>query len=126
MQHDERPPNGSTWKPTRLDGGAVRLQRLQLLVGELDRLGQQQPLARRAAAGELRHHLLEQHPLVGRVLVHDHEAVGPLEDDVGVEELRDRRGEGRGARASASAATESVAVGFGRRLPASLIQRLES
>ena len=61
---------------------AVPLDGLELLVGQLQGERQQQPLRRRAAPVQLRHHLLVQHPLMRRVLVDEHQPLRRLVDDV--------------------------------------------
>ena len=69
---------------------AVRLDRLELGSGELERQRQQQSLGRRPITGELMHRPFVQHALVRRVLIDDRNAGVGLEDDVGVEDLKDR------------------------------------
>ena len=97
--------------PTRRAPRAWRFDRIQLLVGQLQRERQQQPLRGRVGARELRHHRLVQHPLVRRVLVHDDDALGRLVHDVGVEHLEQRRVEAGDRRRSAGAGVVGRAVG---------------
>jgi hypothetical protein len=89
------------------DGAAA--ERLDLEAGPLEHLagvvdqrvlgrrqpqrdGEQQPLARLTAAVERGHPLLEQDPLVGRVLVDDEEARARLGQDVAVVQLPEGSG----------------------------------
>ena len=69
---------------------AVRCDRLELGRRELEGERQQQPLRRRAIALEVAHHRLVQHALVRRVLIHDREPGVGLEENVGVEHLKQR------------------------------------
>ena len=49
-------------------------QKIRVARWQLHRLGQQQPLRRRAALFQATQHLLEQNPLVRRVLIEQHQA----------------------------------------------------
>ena len=94
----------------------MALDRVQLLVGQLQGERQQQPLRRGVGARELRQDRLVEHPLVRRVLVHDDDALGRLVDDVGVEHLEQRRLEARvGAAAVVLAARRPPSARRARR-----------
>ena len=67
---------------------AVLVDRVELGGSEIERQRQQQALGGRAVAGELPHHVLVEHALVRRMLVHDRDAVAGLKEDVGVENLK--------------------------------------
>src|SRR6266480_3039034 len=75
----------------------VGLDGVELGGRELDREGQEQPLRRCAVTRELAHQVLVEDPLVRRVLVHDRDAGVGLEEEIRVEDLK-QRGEGSGVR----------------------------
>ena len=84
-----RPPNGSTSNPIRLQRVLVSFDRVQFLVGEFERDGEEQPLTDQLAPSEARHDPFIQHPLVGRMLVHEDHPFGALINEIGVEDLDD-------------------------------------
>jgi hypothetical protein len=69
---------------------AVRLERIEFFIGQLQHKRKQQPLSRRPAATQLRQHCLVENPFMSRVLVHDDYALRPLVHDVAVEYLDQR------------------------------------
>ena len=75
----------------------MRLDRIELSGRKVERQRQQQPLRGRAIARELTHDVFIQDPLVSGVLVHNRDALVGLEEDVGVEDLEQRRAWGLGA-----------------------------
>ena len=70
---------------------AVRLERVALGGGEMQRERKEQPLRRRLAALEHAHEPLVQHALVRRVLVDEDDAVVVLEQHVRAPQLKQRR-----------------------------------
>src|SRR5438093_93838 len=71
--------------------GAVRLERVGLGGGEVKREGKQQPLRWCLAALEDAHEPLEEHALVRRVLIDEHDAVVTLEEEIRATKLDERR-----------------------------------
>src|SRR2546427_2450989 len=87
-----RPPRSTLFPYTTLFRSRLELRRR-----ELERERQQQPLRGRAVARELVHHRLVQHALVRRVLIYDRDPGVSLEEEVGVEDLKQgRQGPGVG------------------------------
>src|SRR5438034_780125 len=88
VYHDRAPGEGLDFVSHAAQQLAVRLDRLELRRRELERERQQQPLRGRAVARELVHHRLVQHALVRRVLIYDRDPGVSLEEEVGVEDLK--------------------------------------
>ncbi len=56
----------------------------RVFLRQLDDFGDQEELPRHAPAGQRGFELFVDDPLMGGVLVHDHDAIGGLGDDVGL------------------------------------------
>src|SRR2546427_13138905 len=78
-----RPPRSTLFPYTTLFRSRLELRRR-----ELERERQQQPLRGRAVARELVHHRLVQHALVRRVLIYDRHPGVSLEEEIGIEHLK--------------------------------------
>src|SRR5437867_8059269 len=76
----------------------VGVHGLELRRREVERQWQQEALRGGAVARELAHHGLVQHALVRRVLIHDGDGGVGREDDIGVEDLEQRRCQVSGVR----------------------------
>ena len=69
---------------------AMRLEGVELLIGQLQGEWEQEPLGRRPHTAELDHDGFVEHPLVGGMLIHDDHAIRTLVHDVAVEHLDQR------------------------------------
>ena len=93
----------------------VGVDGVELLIGQLHGERQQQPLCRSPGSAQLSHDRLIQDPLMSRVLINDDDAIGALVQDVGIEDLKQRRDE-------AGRALLFHGAGSSRRLGEELVQ----
>ena len=90
VHHHRAPAERVGLEPNSPQLLAMRLEGVELLIGQIQGEWEQEPLGRSPHTAELNHDGFVEHPLVGGMLIHDDHAIRTLVHDVAVEHLDQR------------------------------------